>query len=353
MKSPVVRSGSIEIGQRGLVFRIAACLAVVVSAVMSAGGELPRAHADDTPSDISPVHDPCMIKQGTTYYVFSTGDPSVGNGSIQIRTSSDLRHWAFAGTVFPDIPTWAVDAVAGVTNLWAPDISYFKGLYHLYYAVSTFGSNLSYIGLATTPTLDRTRHSYRWTDRGPVLHSDPSDNWNAIDPNLTIDAQGSPWLAFGSFWGGIKLRRMDAATGMLSTRNTTLYALSYRPGSTAVEAASVIYRKPYYYLFVSFDRCCAGVASTYRTMVGRARAITGPYIDRAGNAMMDGGGTQILASQGHLIGQGGGAVMRDGSHYLLVHHYYDGDDNGYPRLAIHALTWTVDGWPSAGALVTS
>lgn len=296
------------------------------------------------------VHDPSMIRQGKTYYVFSTGAPdgSVGNGNVQIRSSTDLRHWRYRGTVFAAIPGWVTDAVGVIPNLWAPDISYWHGLYHLYYAGSSFGTTNSVIGLATNVTLDPASPTYHWVDRGLVLRSSMGDDWNAIDPNLALDAHGQPWLAFGSFWSGIKLRRIDPATGKLDARDRTQYALAYRPGSNAIEAASIVYRAPYYYLFVSFDFCCRGVNSTYRIMVGRATHITGPYHDRAGTPMSNGGGTQLLASQGRFRGPGGETVLHDGDRYLLVHHYYDADDNGNARLAIEALTWSADGWPRVG-----
>lgn len=296
------------------------------------------------------VHDPSMIKQGNTYYVFSTGDPngSIGNGNVQIRSSTDLRHWRYRGTVFATIPTWITAIVGPIPNLWAPDVSYWHGLYHLYYAGSSFGTNNSVIGLATNVTLDPSSLAYHWVDRGLVLQTTQSDDWNAIDPNLALDAAGQPWLAAGSFWSGIKLRGIDPATGKPSARDHTLYALAYRPGSNAVEAASIIYRRPYYYLFVSFDFCCRGLNSTYRIMVGHSKSITGPYADRDGRSMSTGGGTQVLASHGRYRGPGGETVMRDGHRYLMVHHYYDADDGGAAKLEINALSWSADGWPHAG-----
>ena len=329
----------------------ASCLVVLVLA--SLGVSAP-ARADDLVG-YTFVHDPSMIKQGNTYYVFSTGDPngSVGNGNIQIRTSTDLRHWRYRGTVFSQIPNWVTLIVGTIPNLWAPDISYWHGLYHLYYAGSSFGTNNSVIGLATNVTLDPSSPSYHWVDRGLVVQSTSADDWNAIDPNLALDAHGHPWLAFGSFWTGIKMRRIDPASGKLAKADTSLYALAYRSGSNAIEAASIIYRKPYYYLFVSFDFCCRGVKSTYRIMVGRARAITGPYADRAGHPMSDGGGTQVLASQGRFRGPGGETVVRDGTRFLLAHHYYDADDNGNAKLEINPIAWTTDGWPKAGPPLTT
>ncbi len=285
------------------------------------------------------VHDPSMIKEGHTYYLFSTG------GTLSIRTATNQITWRYAGTVFDAIPTWVTTAVGPIPDLWAPDISYWHGRYHLYYVGSQFGTNTSVIGLATTTTLDPASPQYHWVDHGLVLQSTLADDWNAIDPNLAFDASGTPWLDFGSFWSGIKLRRVDPASGKLDTRDPTLYSLAYRPGSNAIEAPFIIYRAPYYYLFVSFDFCCRGARSNYNIRVGRAQRITGPYVDRSGTPMLEGGGTLILASQGRYRGPGGQSVVRDGSRFLLVHHYYDADDNGVSKVQINPLIWSADGWP--------
>jgi arabinan endo-1,5-alpha-L-arabinosidase len=204
------------------------------------------------------------------------------------------------------------------------------------------------IGLATNTTLDLASPAYHWTDRGPVIRSTVDDDWNAIDPNLALDAHSNPWLAFGSFWSGIKLVALNARSGKPATLHPALDALAYRPVSNAIEAPSLIYHAPYYYLFTSFDVCCRGVQSTYRIMVGRARQITGPYRDRMGRSMDEGGGTQLLASNGYERGPGGQSVVWDGRTDLLVYHYYDARDNGNPKVQVRPLLWTADGWPRLG-----
>jgi arabinan endo-1,5-alpha-L-arabinosidase len=93
------------------------------------------------------------------------------------------------------------------------------------------------IGLATNPTLDPASPKYHWVDWGVVIRSTRDDDWNAIDPNLALDALGNPWLAFSSFWSGIKLVALDPATGKPAGPRYALHALASRPGSTAVEAA--------------------------------------------------------------------------------------------------------------------
>jgi arabinan endo-1,5-alpha-L-arabinosidase len=296
------------------------------------------------------VHDPAMARQGGTYYLFSTGDPAgvIGNGNIQIRTSPDLRHWTYAGTVFATQPAWITARLGAIPNLWAPDISYFGGLWHLYYAGSSFGSNNSVIALATTPTLDPRSPRYHWTDRGLVFASTTADNFNAIDPSLVRDTTGGMWLVLGSFWSGIKLIRLDPASGLPVTSSEEVYSLAQRPAPDAEEGAAITYHDGYYYLFVSFDSCCQGIGSSYRIMVGRSAAVTGPYTDPNGTSMLSSGGMELQGSDEGMIGPGSSSVYSAGSRSYLVYHYYDAFENGDPWVQVRPLVWTSSGWPVTG-----
>ena len=306
-------------------------------------------------ADPTRAHDPAIIKHGDTYYVFATA-----NG-ISMRRSQDLVNWEMLPPVFGELPgmlpTWAAEEVPGVRNIWAPDISYFNGKYHLYYSLSTFGSNRSAIGLASNQTLDPADPEYRWDDQGKVVESFPGvSTHNAIDPNVVLDEQGQPWLSWGSFWGGVKMRKLDPSTGLVSQEDTTLYSLAARTSTEAVqgpnrprsvEAPFIIRRGEYYYQFLSFDRCCSGVRSTYNIRVGRSEEVTGPYVDAIGVRMTRGGGTLVLAGVGRIRGPGHNSVLIEGDRHYLVHHYYDAEDNGRSKLQIRPLTWTEDGWPVA------
>jgi arabinan endo-1,5-alpha-L-arabinosidase len=290
------------------------------------------------------VTDPRIIKEGVTYYLFSTG------AGIPIHTSTDLAHWSEAGRVFAAIPPWALAQVPGATSIWAPDISYYDRQYHLYYAVSTFGSKRSVIGLATSTTLDPMAPGYEWVDRGEVLASSPRrTDYNAIDPAVAIDDRARVWLAFGSQWSGIKLVRLDPATGKPQGRHPRLIALASRPGSKPIEAAFIFERDGLYYLFVSFDACCMGAGSTYKIMVGRSRSITGPYLDQHGRPMTKGGGTLVLGSNTRYHGPGHNSVLATGDSDDLVYHTYDTRNGGVATLQIRPLAWTPDGWPVVGA----
>lgn len=295
------------------------------------------------------VHDPVIIKQGEFYYLFSTG---VG---IPVRRSRDLQDWRIArgGTVFQSLPQEAAAWVSGADSLWAPDISYFNDRYHLYYSVSTFGSNRSAIGLATNTTLNYDDDAFDWVDHGIVVKSDPSDSYNAIDANLAIDAGGVPWLVFGSHWSGIKMVRLDAATGKQSTEDDTVYSVASRAvHPRAIEAPFIIQRGDFYYLFVSFDQCCQGIQSNYNVRVGRSEGITGPYLDREGVSMMEDGGTQITFSTDRYRGPGHNAIFTEGDRDYIVYHAYDAVQGGTPTLRIEPLVWDAEGWVSIPEMPT-
>jgi arabinan endo-1,5-alpha-L-arabinosidase len=336
-------------------------LALLLFVVVLRSNAIPPAHAQAIPTtgDTELVHDPAIAKDGDTWYLFSTVTGRERKGEIPIRCSKDLRQWKKCGYVFDAIPDWIKKQSPATKELWAPDLSYFNGEYHLYYAFSVFGKNTSGIALLTNKTLDPARPNFHWVDRGLVLQSRVGNDFNAIDPNLIIDEKGRAWLSFGSFWTGIKMRRIDPSTGKLSTEDTKLYSLASRkrpanpppnapglPGNwQAIEAPFIVQHEGYFYLFVSFDLCCRGTKSTYKTMVGRAKEVTGPYLDRDSTSMLEGGGTPLIIGNHRWFGPGGESVLVQKEGDIVVFHAYDAT-TGNPWLQISRISWE-NGWPKA------
>ncbi|XHR95274.1 arabinan endo-1,5-alpha-L-arabinosidase [Mucilaginibacter sp. UC70_90] len=316
-------------------------------------------NAQELRTDIS-VHDPVMTRQDSTYYIFCTG-----NG-IAMWSSGDRVHWKAEKPVFATPPQWAVDAIPGFKgHIWAPDISFYKGLYYLFYSVSAFGKNTSAIGVATNTTLHTNDPQYKWVDHGKVIQSIPGKtNWNAIDPNLITDKDGTPYLVFGSFWDGLKLVKLNkdrlsvaedlnniptiATRRKVSTEN--LPAVDGNPvdaGGNAIEAPFIFKHDQYFYLFASIDYCCKGPKSTYKMIIGRSKNLKGPYLDKDGIAMDKGGGSILLAGDKDWYGVGHNGVSTfDGADYIIFHGY-DAADRGISKLRIEKLDW-VGGWPVVG-----
>lgn len=275
------------------------------------------------------THDPTLINENGTWWEFQTGAGIYGkvsrNGGLQ---------WDPLPSVLPNGLSWwktYVPNQAGI-DVWAPDVKVFNGRTYMYYSVSTFGSKVSLIGLISASSIA----AGDWRDDGLVIRTTASNDYNAIDPDLTVDANGAAWLSFGSWNSGIKLTRL----GSNMKPTGTLYSIASRSGG--IEAPNIVLRNGYYYLFVSTGLCCQGVNSTYQIRYGRSTSITGPYVDRSGVNMMNGGGTLFDGGNDRWKGPGGQDVAGTG---VIVRHAYDAQDNGNAKLLISNLNWDSDGWP--------
>lgn len=285
------------------------------------------------------IHDPStIVKDGTNYYIFGTGP------GIRTKSSPDLTNWAAGDSVFRERVAWAGDFVPDYHgSVWAPDVVRVRGKFYLYYAVSAFGKQTSAIGLATNITLDPNRSDFHWTDCGPVISSTNHTAYNTIDPSAFLDRDGKFWLAFGSYWQGIFLMELQPATGKRIATNSPLYHLAW---NHSIEAACLTRHDNHYYLFVNWGQCCQGTNSTYEVRMGRADKIAGPYLDRDGKDLADGGGSSFLVSNGRFIGPGHIGIVDDGTNSVthFSYHYYDAATRGRSRLAIAKIDWS-GGWP--------
>ena len=342
---------------------VSVCSFVMCScAVVYVSGALSYAPAGADPlqdysltGDTDPVLDPSVFRQGSTYYAFSTDVAgSAASGFLPIHCSDDKINWVACGNVFPTaMPAWVKQAVPGIVGLWAPDVSFFNGEYHVYYTGSALHSQRSVIGLATNTTLDRDSPAYQWVDRGEVLHSSSGDDFNALDPAILVDGDGSVWLTYGSYWTGIKQRQIDPHSGMLLASNRTRYDLATRPGvpHNPIEGASLVHHGSYYYLFVSVDYCCEqDVANNnYKEAVGRSTSPHGPFVDEDGTPMLKGGGSVLLKGNGVWNAPGGGTAFIDSGsgESLIIFHAHSMPRQNAPFQWIKPLSW-VNNWPVIG-----
>ena len=301
------------------------------------------------------VHDPVMAYEDGVYYLYCTG-----HGITQM-TSTDRQHWTLSREgVLPKgkIPAWTHDSVSGFeTHIWAPDVVKFRGKWYMGYSCSTFGKNTSAIGLLSNKRLS---DKDGWKDEGCIVASRGNrDNWNAIDPNFIIDEKGKPWMTWGSFWDGIQLIPLDktmhpkkgAKPQTIARRHAVGDAsaesnpTSKFAGTNAIEAPFIMKHGDYYYLFVSWDYCCRGIKSNYRVAVGRSKKVAGPYLDKGGKSMLEGGGTLLLEGdkkEYEAMGHCSAYSFPDGDYFFC--HGYSVAKMGASILVQKRIRWTADGW---------
>ncbi|MBP5337708.1 MAG: family 43 glycosylhydrolase [Prevotella sp.] len=332
----------------------------------------PRRMAYQT--DTVMVHDPVLAWENGTYYLLSTG-----NG-LQWATSKDRQSWIVQPTPFiENLPQWTRDSVPGFTShVWAPDIIRWHDRWLLAYSCSTFGKNTSAIGLMSADHLNG-----QWRDEGCIVASkEKRDQWNAIDPAFVVDDNDQLWMTWGSFWDGIQMAKLEMknekydyplvqsttpdshhishSSFIISPQKTI--ARRYRPGDknaaenptskfagrNAIEAPFILKHGGWYYLFVSWDYCCRGAQSNYRVAVGRSKTVDGPYTDRDGKPMTEGGGTIFIEGDKQEFEAAGHCAAYDlpTGETIFICHGYSTKLNGASILIQRKIVWTNDGWPT-------
>jgi arabinan endo-1,5-alpha-L-arabinosidase len=353
----------LSVGRLAAALLLALCLAGLALA--------PRAEASGPAAYTNPVSrtfadtfaDPAVIKAKDGYwYAYGTTDPlRQGEGTrhlVPTARSTDLVNWTHVGDAFTEatLPRWAAPDAA----LWAPDIRYLDGTYYLYYVVTqttvTDEPNDNAIGVATAPT-----PTGPWTDSGgPVVgprrgnSGNPGDFKWTFDPSQFTDADGTRYLYYGSYYGGIFVTELnDDATGAVG--EPTMVAIDNR-----YEGAYVVRQGRWYYLFASEANCCAGPTTGYTVFAGRSASPRGPFSDRDGISLLTSrvGGTLVVTPNGNTwVGTGHNAVVTDlAGQDWFVYHAIDRRDpyldepfgiNERPML-LDRLDW-VDGWPTVRA----
>ena len=287
------------------------------------------------------VHDPStVIVSGNRYYSYGTG-----NG-LPVLTSDDGWTWRRAGSLMSAVPGGKPGAevlARGGNNTWAPDLIHLGDKFFLYYSAPGTQPK-SAIGLLVGRTLDPDSPEFHWEDGGPVVWSDGVEDSNAIDPGVLLGPDGRLWLSYGSYFGYIRLVELDPRNGRRLHPDKPAVNIAINS-----EASILIYREGWYYLLVTHGSCCQGANSTYNIRVGRARQVTGPYLDNMGVDMIEGGGKLFAGSRGRHVGPGhfGLLDLGQGVQKFSLHYEADLDRGGISVLDIRPLLWS-DGWPVAG-----
>jgi arabinan endo-1,5-alpha-L-arabinosidase len=270
------------------------------------------------------IHDPStVVRCNGKFYTYGTG-----GGSL----------------VSDDGWTWRRGAALPRRGM-APDVIHLGDRYYVYVAANIGAQPKAAINMISNKTLDPDSPDYKWEEGGVVASSDGVEDCNAIDPGVFLDpTDGRLWLVYGSYFGYIRLVELDPKTGKRLNSND-------QPRNLAIncEASDMMYRDGWYYLLATHGSCCRGADSGYNIRVGRAKKVTGPFLDNEGVDMIQGGGKLFVGSGGRVVGTGhfGLLDLGEGVQKFSLHYEADLDRGGASVLDIRPLQWK-DGWPVAG-----
>ncbi len=311
------------------------------------------------------VHDPTIVKCDSFYYVYSTDayyrkhgsnffDINEKIGNIPVRRSKDLVNWEFIGWALDSIPREAKNHVnsftnnKGADNIWAPYVHHINGVYRIYYSVSSFGTNSSYIGLA-----ESAKPEGPWINKGCVVKTDPTSKMNAIDASVITDVgNGRVWMHYGSYFGGLYCMELDPQSGLALKPGDQGHLIATRANADKkiIEAPEIIYNHhlKLYFLFVSYEP----LFTYYNVRVGRSDKPEGPFYDYFGNNLAETTNNFPILTHSYMFnnhpgwsGNGHCAILNDGTEFYMLHQGRLAPDNHMMIMHVREMKWLPSGWP--------
>lgn len=326
----------------GLMF----CMAGCGNAGAENGDKRPVTDADDSQEVYyNPVirvsaPDPAAIRTADGYYYLYATE-SIRN--LPIFRSKDMVEWEEIGTAFTDKtrPDFLPDNkdVKEHAHIWAPEIRHIKDKYVLFYSLAQWGNHwVSTVGYAVS---DRPEGPFEV--KGKVFDSREVNVENSIDA-FFYEEKGRYYMLWGSFFG-LYLMEFDVTDDLrISPRLET----KQRIAGNAYEAVNLWKRDGYYYLFASVGSCCEGKNSTYTTVVGRSKELSGPYTDRAGRRMLDNRHEVVLRKNSRFVGTGHNSVLMEDDEkntWMLYHAFELERLEAHRQVLLDRVLWDEKGWP--------
>jgi arabinan endo-1,5-alpha-L-arabinosidase len=299
--------------------------------------------------------DPAILRDADgCYYAYATQSERDGQWiNIQVARSTDLVDWEFLGDALPTKPDWA----RTTQDFWAPSVITDGRKYYMYYSATPDACHHHQRGHAlAVATADRPEGPF--VDMGmPLLLG---AGFEFIDPMAFDDpVTGRHLLYWGSGFQPIKVQEL-AADRMSFAPDSAPIDLIWPNGEDGsfprlVEAAWVIHRHGFYYLFYSGDNCC-GPDAEYGVMVARSRSPVGPFetLEEAKGVPH----SLILVRNDRWLAPGHNSIAEDDAGDLwIVYHAIDVDRprqnqadeiNSRRVLLIDRIEWN-DDWPFVGS----
>ncbi|HEX8747551.1 MAG TPA: family 43 glycosylhydrolase [Pyrinomonadaceae bacterium] len=300
---------------------------------------LPLAQAQQQAAYENPViagdyPDPSVIRVGKDYYATATSGEWAPE--FPILHSRDMVNWEVVGAVFRKRPDWAQG------NFWAPEISYDRGRYFVYYTARKRGGPLC-VAVASSETA-----AGPYADHGPLV----CQEIGSIDAMAVTDEKGDRYLIWKEDGNSrekptpLWAQRLSADGTKLAGDKKELFRNDPRSWEGGVvEGAFVLRRGDWFYLFYSGNACC-GRRCNYALGVARSRKLLGSWEKNPANPIL--AENQLWQCPGH------GSIVTDeqGRDLLLYHAYRQGEEAFYigREALLDEIKWDgPNGWPTINA----
>lgn len=335
-------------------------------------------------SEVS-VHDPAVV-QGDKEDIYIFGS------HLAVAKTSDLINWTQVNSgvknnnlVIPDVLKQMKEAFewAKTNTFWAPEVVKLQdGKYHMYYCNCKGDEPLSCLGMAVADSVEGPYTNYGLLLKSGMSADIPDEDGNlyqatedpnTVDPNVFYDKNGRLWMVYGSYSGGIFIKKLDAKTGLPLEKG---YGKKLLGGNhLRIEAPYIIYNPAtaYYYLFLSFG----GLDSDggYNIRVCRSKNPDGPYEDTMGQEMTECKGpagttfsdatamrygTELMGNYKFLWEEGEEGENRKGclspghnscfyqeetKKYFIIYHTRFEDSGEKHQVRVHQMFFNEEGWP--------
>ena len=274
--------------------------------------------------------DPTVIRaKDGTFYAYATWRDK----NVPVYKSTDMVNWEYLGGAFEQdkVPMYVENGA-----IWAPDINYIEGKYVLYFSESRWAAHWE--SCICRAVSDKPEGPY--TNPKRLFGSRDVGVENSIDP-VIFQEKGRKYLAWGSFFGIYITELSEDGLEVLDLKDIT------RIAGNAYEGTYIHKRDGYYYLFASVGRCCDGLKSTYKTVVGRSESLFGPYVDKQGRKMLDNHHEVLLEGDSRVKGPGHDSqIIADdkGQDWIFYHGYDVNAPNAGRKMFMDRVVW-IDGWP--------
>ncbi|HEV2764540.1 MAG TPA: glycoside hydrolase family 43 protein, partial [Pyrinomonadaceae bacterium] len=314
-------------------WRLLASALVVVLVASSSFAQ--RGATYTNPVEAGDYPDPSVIRVGADYYATATS--SEWGPEYPILHSRDLVNWEIVGTIFPTRPAWSVG------NYWAPEISFDRGRFFVYYTARKKGGPLC-VAVATAR-----RVLGPYTDHGPLVCQEVG----SIDGFPVRDERGRLYLLWKEDGNSVS-KPTPIWAQPLSPDGTRLVGQRQEilrntepwekhatlPYGDLIEGPAVVRRGGWFYMFYSGNFCCARECN-YMMGVARSRRLLGPWEKNPNNPILR--GNDNWKCPGH------GTVVTDtqGRDWLMYHAMHAKDFVYVGRQALlDQVEWGADGWPT-------